>query len=46
VLAECKAAALAVDAGRTLVMERARVVALADASGIALLGLFDGMPAA
>jgi hypothetical protein len=39
ILAEGKAAALAVEAGRTLVVDRARVLELADAHGIALLGI-------
>jgi DUF1009 family protein len=39
VLVEAKAAALAVEAGRTLVVDRARVIALADAHGITLLGI-------
>jgi len=39
VLVEAKAASLAVEAGRTLVVDRARVVELADAHGIALLGI-------
>jgi len=39
VLAQAKAAALAVEAGRTLVVDRARVVEIADASGIALFGI-------
>ena len=43
-LAETGAALLAVEAGRTLILERAEVVARADASGIALLGVADGGP--
>jgi len=39
VLVEAKAASLAVEAGRTLVVDRARVVELADAHGIALFGI-------
>ncbi|MCC6642669.1 MAG: UDP-2,3-diacylglucosamine diphosphatase LpxI [Deltaproteobacteria bacterium] len=39
VLVQAKAAALAVEAGRTLVVDRERVVEIADANGIALLGL-------
>lgn len=39
VLVEAKAASLAVEAGRTLVVDRARVVELADAHGIALVGI-------
>jgi DUF1009 family protein len=42
VLAEVKAAALAVEAGRTLVVDRERMIALADAHGIALLGVGPG----
>lgn len=45
VLAEGKAAALAVEAGRTLVVDRARFLRLADEAGIAILGLGpDGSP--
>jgi hypothetical protein len=45
VLVEAKAASLAVEAGRTLVVDRVRVVELADANGIALFGIgpLDGM---
>lgn len=39
VLAQARAAALAVEAGRTLVVDRARVVEIADANGIALFGI-------
>jgi len=39
ILAEVKAAALAVEAGRTLLVDRERVLELADAHGIALLGV-------
>jgi hypothetical protein len=39
VLAECAAGCLAVEAGRTLMVERERVLSLADAHGIALLGI-------
>jgi DUF1009 family protein len=48
VLAQVGAAALAVEADRTLVVDRARVVALADAHGIALIGIGaeGGAPAA
>lgn len=46
VLIEAKAGALAVEAGRTLVVDREQMVALADAHGIALFGIGseDGAP--
>ena len=42
VLVEVGAAALAVEAGRTLVVDREEVLGLADRHGIALLGVGDG----
>ena len=45
VLGEAKAAVLAVEAGRTLVVDRERLVRMADEAGISILGLGpDGAP--